>query len=364
MKIKRLFLLVFLSCLTSGVFAQQKEEAEKLVKEGIAYHDKGDYDGAIDKYNKALEKDNDNLMALSEKALTLLTMEKPEEAILVCQKAIAKHPGEKGNADVYTAYGNALDALNKTDQSLEIYEQGIRYFPGDYELYFNKGVTLSSVKKFDEAILCFQKSVSLKPEHGSSHNGLARMLAIQEQRIPSLLAFCRFLAVEPQSGRAKENLVLVQKLMNAGVEKTGKNSISVMLNADALNDTTADGKLKENSFQTVEMMLSLTSALDYDKKNKNESDVKKFQRKLESVCASLGVMREKNSGFYWDYYVPYFLEMNEKKLMKTYSYIAFAASEDEEVMKWLKKHETEIKEFYEWSEKFQWKGVGQAVVGE
>ena len=50
-------------------FAQNKADAEKLVDEGVAYHDKGDYDGAISRYDKALELDKDNLLAMTEKGI-------------------------------------------------------------------------------------------------------------------------------------------------------------------------------------------------------------------------------------------------------------------------------------------------------
>ena len=42
------------------LFSQNKTEAEKLVEEGVPYHDKGDYEGAINKYDNALELDKDN----------------------------------------------------------------------------------------------------------------------------------------------------------------------------------------------------------------------------------------------------------------------------------------------------------------
>ncbi|MCB9261281.1 MAG: hypothetical protein H6607_02740 [Flavobacteriales bacterium] len=44
---KKTILLLVFSLLCNTLFGQQKEDAEKLVDEGIAYHDKGDYEGAI-----------------------------------------------------------------------------------------------------------------------------------------------------------------------------------------------------------------------------------------------------------------------------------------------------------------------------
>lgn len=355
MIMKKTILLLLFPIMSNISFAQNKEEADKLVNEGIAYHDKGDYEGAISKYNKALDLDKDNLLALTEKAFSLLSQEKYDESIICCQTAIAKHPAEQDLQTVYVTYGNDLDALNKTDRALEVYDEGIKQFPDYYQLHFNKGITLSSVKKYDDALLSFQRSAMLNPKHASSHNAIARILNIKSKRIPSILAYCRFFIIEPKGKRAKENLDGMQTLMKGNVEKTGKKSVTINISSDMLSDTTADGKPKENSFTSTELILLMDGALDFDKKNKKKSDVEQFIRKFETVCSSLKETKKDNFGFYWDYYVPYFTEMKDKNLVETFGYIAFASSDDADVAKWLKSHQTEIDTFYAWSKSFAWK---------
>ena len=351
---KTIFILMFaLTCNLS--FGQNKIEAEKLVDEGVAYHDKGDYDGSISRYNKALELDKDNLLALAEKAFSLFSSQKYEESIKYCQRAIETHSGENGLKTVYVTFGNATDALKKTDKSVEIYDEGIKQFPNYYQLYFNKGVTLWSVKKNDEAMLCFQKSAKLNPRHASSHNAIARLSKNKEKRIPALLAYCRFFVLEPESNRAKENLESVKKLMKANVEETGKKSVNISISSDLLGDTTATGKPTENSFSTTDMILSMETALDFDKKNKKKTEVERFIMKLETMCSSLKEIENNNHGFFWDYYVPYFIEMKDKKLIETFSYIVFTTSTDRDVAKWLKSNKAEVDKFYEWSKSFKWK---------
>jgi tetratricopeptide (TPR) repeat protein len=66
MIMKKIILILMFPLAWNISIGQNKEEAEKLVNEGIAYHDKDDYDGAISKYDKALELDKDNLLALTE----------------------------------------------------------------------------------------------------------------------------------------------------------------------------------------------------------------------------------------------------------------------------------------------------------
>ncbi|MBE7170640.1 MAG: tetratricopeptide repeat protein [Williamsia sp.] len=346
-------LIIFLF-FCSAAFTQDKEAAEKLVKEGVAFHDKDEFDSAIAKYDQALQLDKDNLAALAEKAVTLVSLQKYDESIKTCQKAIETHAGEKDLNIVYVSYGNATDALGKTDQSIKIYDQGIKLFPDYYQLYFNKGIALIGMKRYDDAMQCFQKSVMINPEHPGSHNAIARISNLSDKKIPSLLAYGRFLSVEPTSTRAKENLASMQKIIKGNAEKTGDKSITINLSTDMVNGATKKGKPKENDFSMTEMILSLSSALDYDDKFKDQKEVERFIRKFEGVCSSLKE-KNKNYGFFWEYYVPYFVEMKDKGFTETFAYIAFATSEDPAVTDWLKSHQAELEKFSEWSSNFAWK---------
>ena len=348
-------LILWIALLGSNVFAQDKESAERFVAEGVQYHDKGDYIGAISKYDKTLELDKDNLLALTEKAFSLVALQKFDESIICCKQAIEKHPAEPGLTTVYTTYGNALDGLGKTDQAIDVYSQGIKLFPDYYQLYFNKGVTLSSIQKYDDAILCFQKAVMINPQHASSHNGIARLLNIQSKRIPSLLAYSRFLILETDSKRAKENLEALQKIMKGNTKQTGKNSITINIDHDMIDDSKKKGKVRENNFQMIDFLLAMSAGLDFDDKNKNKTELELFSSKFEIVCTSIIESKKGNYGFYWDYYVPYFTEMYNKKLIETFSYIAFAPSDSPIVTGWLKDHKTEVENFYDWSKSFSWK---------
>ena len=353
MKKTLLLFLCSISCIVS--FAQRQAEAEKLVQEGIGYHDKGDYAGAIAKYDKALALDKDNLLALAEKGLTLYILEKYEAAIECCEKALEVHPGKSTLKTVYITYGNSLDVLKRTDKSIEAYDAGIKQFPDFFLFYFNKGVTLSSVKQYDEAILCFQKAVMLNPKHPGSHNAMARLLDTKHKNIPSLFAYGRFLVLEPQEKRGAENLARMQAIMKSNVEQTGDNSVTITIDSGMLGDTTETGAIKENNFSVIDLLLGLTGAMDFEKKYKKEKPVARFIRKFELECSTLDLKKEDHFGIYWEYYAPYFAELHDKHFVETFAYIAFSSSNDKAVTKWLKGHKEEIGAFYKWSESFAWK---------
>ena len=147
----------------------------------------------------------------------------------------------------------------------------------------------------------------------------------------------------------------VLKIMKANVEQTGKNSININISAEDLKDSEDKGKPKENNFYTVDLILSMETALDFENLNKDNTEVARFIRKFEKVCRVLKESKKDNSGFYWDYFAPYFIKMLDEKYIETFAYVAFASSDYPDVSSWLKSHDSEINKFYEWSKSYNWK---------
>lgn len=353
---KKLFLVVsILSLFSVSLFSQNKEEAEQLVAEGISYHDRGDYETAISKYDKALKLDKDNLFALAEKSMSLFAMGNYSKCIKNCKLVIEKHPGNPSLKTVYITYGNALDADKQSEKSLEVYDEGIALFPDENSLYYNKGITLSGMNRTDEALTCFEKSLTLNPEHLGSHNAIARITKFMNKKISSILAYCRFLVLESETPRAAENLESLRKILKGNAKKTGNNSMTINISSDLVNDTTAKGqKPKPNNFSSTELILTLTSGLDLDIPGTNKTDVERFIGTMNTLFGSLGETKKDNNGFYWEFYAPYFIEMKEKNMVETFGYIVFASTNNSKVNKWIETHQMEVEKFQTWSKAYSW----------
>lgn len=352
---KKIFLILMFPLLCNISFGQNKVEAEKLVEEGVAYHNKGNYKGALSKFNMALELDKDNLLALIEKSFSLLSLKKYSESINNCKRAIAVHPKDKALPPAYIAYGIALDSSKRADKSLEIYNEGIKLFPDSYLLHFNKGITLSNLKKNKDALLCFQKSILLNPKHASSHNAIARLSNLYSMRVPSLLAFCRFLTLESQGKIAKENLASMLRIIDGNITRSKTEPNTIIINPEIAEGIMTNEELQENTFTNEEVILAMNAVLGLDKMNKKKMDIKNFISSFETLCTSLKEKRRGNSGFFWTYYVPYFVEMKDKKWIETFAYIAFSSSQDHDAVEWLKSNKSATDKFFEWSNAFEWK---------
>jgi tetratricopeptide (TPR) repeat protein len=342
-----LFLIFFSVC----GYAQQKEEADNLVEEGVAFQDKGDVDSAFGRYTQALKLDRDNLAALAEMAYSYLSVEKYDESIGYSRRAMKTHPHDPVLKTVYVSYGNALDGEGKPEKAIDIYNEGIQSFPDYYQLYYNKGISQIKLNKTGDALLSFERSATLNPGHASSHNAIGHLL-FTTNKIPSLMAFCRFLILEPDSKRASANVENVKKMVDAHVSKTSVRNVTVSVSPDLLD---TNRQKEKNNFSGAELMLALNASLDYDSINMSKTDIEKFIRKFSALCQYLKETEKDNYGFYWDYYVPYFTEMNDKGFTEVFVHIAFSSTENAAGKEWLNAHRNEIKAFYAWSGEFKWR---------
>ena len=352
MKIAMCFLLIFILS-SNTLIAQDSKQAEKLVQEGIALEDSGKSDQAMSKYQQALDIDKNNIAALAEMAFSLESLQKYDEAILYCKTAIKTHPDDEKLATVYVLYGTAYDKLNNPGKSVKIYNEGIKQFPNYYSLYYNKGITLVGIPKLEESLECFEKSISLKPDHPRSNLAIGSVCTKLNKVIPAMMAYCRLISIEPGSDRSKEALENIQILMSRNIKKTGENNVTIQISEDMFN--VDNKKQKTDDFSSVELALTMTSALDYDSAMKGKKPVESFLRKFDIVCSTLKETRSVNKGFFWDYYAPYFIEMKDKNLTTTFFYLAFSSTGTSDVKEWLDQHKSETEAFSKWSADFQWR---------
>ncbi|WP_343626566.1 tetratricopeptide repeat protein [Flavobacterium lindanitolerans] len=340
--IKLLILLPVLS------YSQNKEEAERKVFEGVSLYDEGRYKEALLLYEEALRLDKNNLLALSEKALTLNTTKQYSEAVETCKLAINTHPKEDLK-NVYVSYANTLDHLGQIENSLKIYDEGLAKYPNYYQLHFNKGITLINAQQVEKAHISFQNATKSNPKHSSSFNALG-IINKNDNRIPSVLAFSRFLALENKSSRAKANYEMIIALMMQGVTEKEDNSISLIINPNTIEKK----EKADNDFSSTDLILSMAAALDYDSKNKDKTQCQKFIDKFETLCASLDELKKKKKGYYWEFLVPYFIEMKKQKLIEPFAYIVFLPSQDKDVLKFHQDQASKIQQFYDWSNNYKW----------
>ncbi len=136
------------------------------------------------------------------------------------EKAVS--PKSPYKADGYDLLGNIFDDDHQSDKAIEYYKEGIKANPQYQRFYFNVGITYLRQKKYAEAEAYAIDAIKLDPKHASSQRVYALATYGQDKRVESLLAWCSFLLLEPQTKRTEEAFLLCSKLLNYGIVRTEK----------------------------------------------------------------------------------------------------------------------------------------------
>ena len=320
-----------------AIFAQTPS-LDDLLQQGLALHDKGDYAGAIQKYDEILSRDPGFYLVYPEKSFSLFMAGKYDECIDLCKQTLKKFPDSAENQNIYVHYGSALDGLGKADEALHIYSEGMKRFPDFYLLPFNRGVTEYRLKKYDDAVLDFERSVTLKPSHASSHQFLAYAI-YPRNKVAAAMALSTFLVLEPSGKRAENNLKILQGILGANVQKKDEKNITISLSAEDV-DTKEKGP---DDFRQIELMMSLSAAADLAKDSLNA------MQKLENKLEFFALAAPKKKGFFSNYYVTYLSGLKNNQFLETAAYVLYYSADDSADRQWLDANKEKVAALGQWT---------------
>lgn len=314
----------------------QSDEIEKLVQEGIAYHDSGLYEKAIALYQQALEIDPKSSLANYELAYTYLSQNNFEKAVEHSKIAIAQK--DDNSMAGYIVCGNALDMMGKPDEAIKIYEKGIKKYD-NYLLYYNHALTCFNQGQISKAYVSAISAIQNNSSHASSHFILSKILEREGSRVKAMLPLYYFLLLEPNSKRSVEAYEKLMTFVDQGVTKKDEKNINIVVPVGGDDDNTG--------FAAAEMMLSLKRAADFTEEAKDKTPLERFADTNDSLFKTLGELNKKNKGFLWDFYVPFFYDLAKENLTPVYSYY-ISLSEGAKAYDWLDEHPDELKRLDQW----------------
>jgi tetratricopeptide (TPR) repeat protein len=322
------------------------EKHDKIIRDGVALHERGDYAGAIGKYQEVLSESPGDIFALHELGFSLFANKDYKKSLEVGLKG-ARYKS-KSLAHFYVLIGNSLDHLKERDKAINAYKSGIKLFPDEAQLHFNLAVTYIGGNKLDEAKESLKVAVASDPNHRSGHFGLAQLYDVGGYKIPVVLALSRFLVLEPSSPRSGPALQRLHFLMEGGASKKEGESVTIFVDPSAKKD--------EGDFSTFDLALSLFSASRHIEKNKNRSQMQSIVDDFTSLFGMLSGPEagKRQQGFAWNYYRPYFAEMKARNYVEPFCYYIHQSANSEEVANWLTKNYGKVNEFLSWSKSFQW----------
>jgi tetratricopeptide (TPR) repeat protein len=321
---------------TTSLFGQTK--IDSLIQQGVYLHDAGQYDKAIEIYKQALAIDPNSDIANYEISFSYMSAKDYENSIKHSNKVIELNKDYVLQA--YLTKGSSLDYLGKTNESIKLFEKGLKKFGDNYLLYYNLGYDYYKIKNYDKAEEAFANAIKTNPNHASSHLILAQLMADLNKNVQSLLCLNYFLLLEPNTERSKTAFRLLEKQFGGNVEKDKEkpNQINILIGADQM----------DSEFGPANLMISMLQASNYTEENKGKSEDQLFIENTKSFFNILGELKkDKNKGLWWNFYVPFFNDLANSDHIETYCYYITQSSKDKSI-EWLKNNNPKIVLFDQW----------------
>ncbi|MGB3459620.1 MAG: P-loop NTPase fold protein [Halobacteriota archaeon] len=140
--------------------AELKESAVNYFNIAYSLGEKGDYEKAVENYDKAIELNPNDEKAWYGKGFGLGELERHEEAIACYDKAIELNPNYE---KAWFNKGCELGDLEKHEEAIACYDKAIELNPNYEKAWYAKGNELGDLEKHEEAIACYDKAIELTP---------------------------------------------------------------------------------------------------------------------------------------------------------------------------------------------------------
>lgn len=157
---------------------KQKEVSQKvqeIFNEGLLLAEQGKYDEAIERYEKALDKDPEQPNILANMADAYSKAGKDEKARECYEKAIAIKPTD---AALHNNLGIVLSGMGKDAEAQEAFKKAAALDPGrSAQHFYNIGATLANKGLVDEAAAAFRQAIAADPDFGEAYFQLGMCLS-------------------------------------------------------------------------------------------------------------------------------------------------------------------------------------------
>lgn len=192
------------------------QEVTALIKEGRELNSQKQYPEAIEKYKSALLVEPENAQANYQLAFTLFASGKGPDGLPYLDKVIKANTNTPLTAAAYSLMGSIYGNAKQLPKAIEAYKNGIKADSTNQRIYYNLGIVQYRSKLYPDAEQSFTGAI----KRDSADAGSIRMYALvtfhENKRADAVLGFCRFLQLEPNSGRSKEAFGNLQNILQRG----------------------------------------------------------------------------------------------------------------------------------------------------
>ena len=331
--INKIFPLFLLFCFYSAAqekipFIDYDSIAEKV---SISLED-GDYEKTLSLLNQINKNDSTHCSVMVSKSYYLTLLKRFDEAVAITDHGLATSCYD----DHSSFYVNKVFALLKQDKSqeaLDVCEEGLKRFPQNKTLWYNKAVSLETAGKLEEASKAYQRTILLDPYYKKPYLQLGNICYKQHLISQALMCYNMYLLLEPDA----DNALSILKSLNSTVQS--KN--------EQLKDPDIRVSEDDEAFEEIDLIIKNRIALSEKYDTGNEIDIA-LTRQNHALIASLKDFSG-NGGFWDTKFVPYYRWVADQNLFDAFTYTLSYSAENETYSKVIEKKIEEIQEFFDLS---------------
>jgi tetratricopeptide (TPR) repeat protein len=165
-------------------------------------HQQGRNADALGLISAALQKNPNQVVALSNYGAVLNELKRFDEALAAFDKAIALKPDY---ADAFNNRGLCLRELKRFDEALAAFDKAIALKPDYADAFNNRGLCLRELKRFDEALASYDKAIALKPDYADAFVNRGNTLGILKRFDEALANYDKAIALKPDYADGYKN---------------------------------------------------------------------------------------------------------------------------------------------------------------
>jgi len=324
---KSILIIFFLLFTTFTIYAQPS--SDKLIRQGVALHDKGRYKEAITCYEEALKVNPSSMSAVYEMSLSYLQLKDYDKAIRFSTRVITAN-FQPLLVDAYIVKGTSLANQGKMGEATRLLSEALEKCGDEYLLHFNLGLCYFNNKDNRLAVQHLRKAIEIDATHASAFLLYAYALNDLGRWVQSFYSFHFFLLLEPNTERSKDAFGEMFDIINNKIED----------NSPKLSPE--EGVDRKKIYELIQQ-----------KKTGATDDISQYTFFVEAsklIFFTLGQMQnDSQSGLLWFFFVPTYEEILGSGHFETYCrYVSVAYFS--ESLAWWEKNKTQVDNFIEWFE--------------
>ncbi|KXK57165.1 MAG: tetratricopeptide repeat protein [Chlorobi bacterium] len=328
-------------------------EQDSLIAIGVHWHDRKDYDEAIEFYKKALQKNPANTIALYELAYSQYEKGEKEEALQTAMEGTRYR--SQMLPQLYMVIANIHDDQGEPEKAVEIYQEALAASPDFFLLHYNLGLTFARMSRGKEAEASFQQALRLYPFHPSSHMALAQLWMARGLHAPALMAYTHFLILEGGTERAQQAAAVVEEIITGRINQKNNEKNKIYLSGSS---DTSEGnfQLQEGALALMGHLNKLLDSALVDSVGAYRTDLDKYIKNIRAAVDLVAEAAEKNpvaTSFTQQFYLPWYSEIVRLNHVQAFCHLVAANSMIPGAESWLTEHQKEVKAFANWMKEYR-----------